>query len=57
MLTGLYFMCALAAVFVVVIWEIANDRVGLTGETGGLLRMIKEKPLTADSEKPENTIK
>lgn len=39
MLTGIVFLLALIGVFVVVIWEIANDRVGWTEQTRGLLRM------------------
>ena len=50
MLTGLYFMLALAGVIIVVIWEIANDRVELTGETRGLLRMRTENPVASDEQ-------
>jgi hypothetical protein len=38
-MTGILFLFALIGVFVVVIWEITNDQVGLTGETRGLLRL------------------
>jgi hypothetical protein len=50
MLTGFYFIAALIGVFVVVMWEITNDRVDLTGETRGLLRMRKERPRAENEE-------
>ena len=55
MLTGLYFMLALAGVIVVVIWEVTNDGVGLTEQTQGLLKMRKEQPTITDDERdPSN---
>jgi hypothetical protein len=50
MLTGFYFMLALLGVIVVVIWEITNDRAGLTEETTGVLRMRKEHPVAGDEQ-------
>ncbi len=50
MLTGLYFLCALAGVFVVVIWEIANEPVGWAEETHGLLRLRDENPPSGDEQ-------
>lgn len=48
MLTGLYFLCALAGVIVVVIWEIANEPVGWSEPTRGLLRLRDERPPAGD---------
>ena len=43
-------MAALAGVIAVVIWEITNDRIALTEETRGLLRMRTETPVTGDEQ-------
>ena len=50
MMSGILFLIALIGIFVVVMWEITNDRVGLTGETRGLLRMRKERPAAGNEE-------
>lgn len=47
MLTAFYFIATLIGILVLVIWEIINDQVDLTGETRGLLRMRKEQPTVA----------
>ena len=49
-MTGIIFLAALIGIFVVVMWEITNDRVGLTEETRGLLRMRKERPTAGDEQ-------
>ena len=50
MLTGIIFLLALIGVFFVAVWEITNDRIGLTEETHGLLRMRKERPIAGDEQ-------
>jgi hypothetical protein len=50
-MSGILFLIALIGILVVVMWEIINDRVDLTGETRGLLRMRKERPAARNEEK------
>jgi hypothetical protein len=49
-MSGIIFLVALIGVLVVVMWEITNDRVDLSGETRGLLRMRKEQPTAGNDE-------
>lgn len=49
-MSGILFLIALIGILVVVMWEITNDRVDLTGEMRGLLRMRKERTAARNEE-------
>lgn len=49
-MSGIYYALSIVALFVIIRWCLANDRVGPSEQTTGLLAM-KDKPAEAEEER------
>lgn len=53
-MSGIYYLLAMIAIFVVIRWFIANDKIGANEPTTGLLAMRNSKPDKPQSPNDEN---